>query len=55
MEIMLDDPDVSEAEIIRLFRKSERLSEILCPSFLFRLDVGKELYPELHFHSPRAA
>ena len=55
MEIMLDDPDMSEAEIIRLFRKSERLSEILCPSFLFRLDVGKELYPELHFRSPRAA
>ncbi len=55
MEIMLDDPDVSEAAIIRLFREGERLSEILCPSFLFRLDVGKELYPEFHFRSPRAA
>ena len=49
MEIMLDDPDVSEAEIIGLFREGERLSKILGPGFLFRLDVGKELYPELHF------
>ena len=49
MEIMLDDPDVSEAEIIRLFREGERLPKILGPSLLFRLDVGKELYPELHF------
>jgi hypothetical protein len=55
MKIMLDDPDMSEAEIIRLFREGERLSKILGPSFLFRLDVGKELYPELHFSSPRAA
>src|SRR5437764_8726330 len=55
MEIMLDDPDMSEAEIIRLFREGERFPKILGPSFLFRLDVGKELYPELHFRSPRAA
>jgi hypothetical protein len=40
---MLDDPDVSEAEIIRLFRERERLSKILGARFLFRLDVGKEL------------
>ncbi len=45
---MLDDPDVSEPEIIGLFREGERLSKILGPGFLLRLDVGKELYPELH-------
>ena len=28
MEIMLDDPDVSEAEIIRLLREGERLSNV---------------------------
>jgi hypothetical protein len=48
MEIMLYDPDVSEAEIIRLLREGERLSKILAPRFLFGCNIREKLNAKFH-------
>src|SRR5437764_2546601 len=54
MEIMLDDADMAEAELVRLFGEVERFLEIGFARFLFGLHIGEELNAELHAVQDRA-
>src|SRR5215813_6891868 len=48
MKIMLDDADVREPELLRVFHKRERIAEVIRTRFLIGPDVGKKLQTKSH-------
>ena len=48
MKIMLDDADVREPELIRLFHKRERIAKVIRTRLLLGPHVGKELQTKSH-------
>src|SRR5580692_13220352 len=52
MKIMLDDPDMTEAEPVGLLGEVERFLEIRLGRFLLGPDIGKKLHAELHGCTP---